>query len=73
MVRCLYEILEVDRDADDAAIRLAYRKAALKWHPGGCGGSHALLASGTGPCQGPWSPCAQRARAVLCRQEPAPT
>lgn len=33
MVRCLYEVLEVERDADDSAIRLAYRKAALKWHP----------------------------------------
>lgn len=34
MVRCLYEVLDVEKDADDGVIRLAYRKAALRWHPG---------------------------------------
>ncbi|KAJ1483674.1 DnaJ domain-containing protein, partial [Baffinella frigidus] len=31
--RCLYEILGIERDADADAIKAAYRKAALKWHP----------------------------------------
>ena len=31
--RCLYEILGIEKDADADAIKLAYRKAALKWHP----------------------------------------
>ena len=33
VTRCLYEILEVERDADDGAIKKAYRKQAIKWHP----------------------------------------
>jgi DnaJ family protein A protein 5 len=33
-VKCLYEVLEVERDADDDVIKKAYRKLALKWHPG---------------------------------------
>jgi len=28
-----YEILGVDADADDATIKKAYRKMAMKWHP----------------------------------------
>ena len=28
-----YEVLRVPRDADAAAIRKAYRKLAVKWHP----------------------------------------
>ena len=32
-MRCHYEVLGVDRDADDDAIKKAYRKLALKWHP----------------------------------------
>ncbi|HRV80218.1 MAG TPA: DnaJ domain-containing protein, partial [Planctomycetota bacterium] len=28
-----YEVLGVARDADAAAIKKAYRKLALKWHP----------------------------------------
>jgi DnaJ-domain-containing protein 1 len=31
-----YEVLGVGRDADDAAIKLAYRKAALRLHPDKC-------------------------------------
>lgn len=30
----LYELLEVDRNADPEAIKKAYRKQALRWHPG---------------------------------------
>lgn len=33
-MRCLYEVLECDRGADDAAIKKSYRKLALQWHPG---------------------------------------
>ncbi|KAK9866465.1 hypothetical protein WJX84_009080 [Apatococcus fuscideae] len=32
-MRCLYAVLQVDQSADDAAIRSAYRKGALQWHP----------------------------------------
>lgn len=32
-MKCHYEVLEVDRDADDATIKVAYRKLALRWHP----------------------------------------
>ena len=28
-----YALLGVDRKADDAALKKAYRKAAVKWHP----------------------------------------
>jgi curved DNA-binding protein CbpA len=35
-MRCLYEVLAVARDADDAAIKTAYRRGALQWHPGVC-------------------------------------
>jgi len=31
--RNYYEILEIPKDADDAAIKKAYRKLALKHHP----------------------------------------
>ena len=34
-MRCLYEVLGVERDVDDAGLRKAYRTMALKWHPGG--------------------------------------
>eukprot|EP00878_Enallax_costatus_P030206 GHUV01032870.1.p1 GENE.GHUV01032870.1~~GHUV01032870.1.p1 ORF type:complete len:202 (+),score=69.47 GHUV01032870.1:343-948(+) len=32
-MRCLYEVLGVDKTADDDAIKKAYRKQALVWHP----------------------------------------
>ncbi|KAG5899883.1 hypothetical protein JTB14_012346 [Gonioctena quinquepunctata] len=32
-MKCHYEVLNVPRDADDADIKSAYRKLALKWHP----------------------------------------
>jgi molecular chaperone DnaJ len=31
--RDYYEILGIAKDADEAAIKKAYRKMALKWHP----------------------------------------
>ena len=36
-MRCHYEVLNVSRDADDAVLKTAYRKAALQWHPGKTG------------------------------------
>ena len=33
-MRCFYEALEVERTASEDEIRKAYRKQALKWHPG---------------------------------------
>lgn len=32
-MRCHYEVLGVDRDADDGTLKAAYRKGALQWHP----------------------------------------
>src|SRR6201990_1582406 len=31
--RCYYEVLEVDRVADDGALKTSFRKLAMKWHP----------------------------------------
>ncbi len=33
-MRDLYEVLGVAPDAEDSAVRTAYRKLALRWHPG---------------------------------------
>lgn len=32
-MKCYYEVLEVERDADDEALKRSYRKLALKYHP----------------------------------------
>ena len=32
--KCLYEVLDVAKDAEDDVIKKAYRKKALEWHPG---------------------------------------
>ena len=34
-MRCLYDVLQVGQDADEAAIRSAYRKGALQWYVDG--------------------------------------
>src|ERR1041384_6316160 len=31
--RCYYEVLEVERSADDGVVKSAFRKLAMKWHP----------------------------------------
>jgi molecular chaperone DnaJ len=31
--RCYYESLEVERTTDDAGLKSAFRKLAMKWHP----------------------------------------
>jgi molecular chaperone DnaJ len=31
--RCYYEVLEVDRTANEGALKSAFRKLAMKWHP----------------------------------------
>jgi DnaJ-class molecular chaperone len=33
-MRCFYEVLQVNQDADEAELKKAYRKLALRWHPG---------------------------------------
>jgi DnaJ-class molecular chaperone len=33
-MRDLYDALGIDNDADDSQLKIAYRKAALRWHPG---------------------------------------
>ena len=33
-MKCHYEVLDIPFDADPAQIKVAYRKLALKWHPG---------------------------------------
>uniref|UniRef100_A0A670YI52 J domain-containing protein n=1 Tax=Pseudonaja textilis TaxID=8673 RepID=A0A670YI52_PSETE len=33
-MRCHYEVLGVKRDASDEDLKRAYRKLALRWHPG---------------------------------------
>ena len=30
---CYYELIDVDRKADAATIKKAYKKTAIKWHP----------------------------------------
>lgn len=34
VMRCLYEVLNVDVDVEEAALRKSYRRLALQWHPG---------------------------------------
>src|SRR5436309_14358603 len=31
--RCYYEVLEVERSANDGALKSAFRKLAMQWHP----------------------------------------
>src|SRR3954453_6733639 len=31
--RCYYEVLEVERTANDGELKPAFRKLAMKWHP----------------------------------------
>src|SRR5437868_2610296 len=31
--RCFYEVLGVERSADDGVLKSAFRKLAMKWHP----------------------------------------
>src|SRR5437870_2402640 len=31
--RCYYEVLEVQRDADEETLKKAYRRLAMKYHP----------------------------------------
>jgi hypothetical protein len=47
--RCLYEVLGIERTAEDDVIKKAYRKQALVWHPG----ELLLAAAADPPC---WLP-----------------
>ncbi len=38
--RCLYDVLGLEPGADEEAIKKAYRKQALTWHPGEWLGLH---------------------------------
>lgn len=40
-MRCLYEVLGIERDADEGTLKAAYKKSAFKWHPGKVTGSKA--------------------------------
>lgn len=33
-IRCFYEVLDLDRKCTTDEVRAAYKKGALKWHPG---------------------------------------
>ena len=33
-MKCHYQVLDIPFDADFSQIKVAYRKLALKWHPG---------------------------------------
>ena len=50
-MRCHYDVLDLELSADEAAIRKAYRRAALLWHPGACfcSGRFALWTSAPRP------------------------
>jgi curved DNA-binding protein CbpA len=34
-MQCHYEVLQVTQDATQDVLKVAYRKIALQWHPGG--------------------------------------
>ena len=38
--RCYYEVLEVERTADEGQLKSAFRKLAMKWHPDRNPGNH---------------------------------
>lgn len=66
MKQCFYEVLDVPRDADTDAIRKAYKKMALRWHPGATTCANAL-------CR-PQHPCAHASQlAALTRLCGPPT
>ena len=41
-MRCHYEVLGISRDANNDEIKKAYRKLALKWHPGNLMNNHQI-------------------------------
>lgn len=42
MPRCYYDVLGIPQNADETAIKKAYRLQALQWHPGGLRGCEKL-------------------------------
>jgi hypothetical protein len=59
-----YKVLGVPRTAESSAIRLAYRKLVLKWHPGAFSPRRAARAL-CAPAR--YAPRPPRARACACR------
>jgi DnaJ family protein A protein 5 len=49
--RCLYDVLGIEKTADDADIKKAYRKQALVWHPGATGTAAAVLEMNSAPAK----------------------
>lgn len=49
-MKCHYEVLGVKRDAAEEDLKRAYRRLALRWHPG-TAATHARR--GPGPAAGP--------------------
>jgi DnaJ family protein C protein 7 len=73
-----YKLLEIDRHADDDAIKKAYKKAALKWHPDRHSNdseadqkrAEAIFKDITGERLPLWAPSLARGRGSVCASPP---
>ena len=69
-MRDLYEVLGVAADSEDSSIRTAYRKLALRWHPGA--GAAGSAVGARRPCTFCAAAAGLRAR-VATTHHPLPT